>query len=71
VVRMKNNVMQFPKPPGPAKVPFGEPLIIFALGRKRVAVQWTLTEMPDEPAEVIPIQNQRQHKDRNAKRRSE
>jgi|HubBroStandDraft_4_1064222.scaffolds.fasta_scaffold2097088_1 hypothetical protein len=66
---MKNKVMQFPKPPGPVKVP-GEPLIIFGLGRKRVAIQWTVTELRAEPAEVIPIPKRRQRKDGNAQRRS-
>ena len=61
MVRTKNNVMRFPKPPGPAKVP-GEPLIIFGLGRKRVAIQWTVTELRAEPAEVIPIPKRRQRK---------
>jgi hypothetical protein len=64
-------VLQFPQPPGPAKVPFGGPLIIFALGRKRVAIQWTVTELRVEPAEVTPIQERRQRKDGNSKRRSE
>ena len=70
MVRMKNKVMQFPQPPGPAKVP-GEPLIILSLGPKRVAVQWTVTELRDEPAEVIPIQKRSLRKDGNVKRRSE
>jgi hypothetical protein len=65
---MKNKVMQFPPPCAQVKVP-GEPLIIFALGRKRVAIQWTVTELRAEPAEVIPIQEGRQRKDGNFKRR--
>jgi hypothetical protein len=63
-------VLPFPQPPGPAKVP-SEPLIIFALGRKRVAIQWTVTELRVEPAEVISIQERRQRKDGNSRRRSE
>jgi hypothetical protein len=70
VVHMKHKVMQFPPPPGLVKVP-GEPLIIFALGKKRVAIQWIVTELRDEPAKVIPIRERRQRKDGNAKRRSE
>jgi hypothetical protein len=66
---MKPKVMPFPQTPGPAKVP-GEPLIIFGLGRKRVAIQWTVTELQAEPAEVIPIPKRRQRKDSNAQRRS-
>ena len=57
VVRMKNNnVMQFPQQPGQAAVPTDKPLVIFALGGKRVAIQWTVTELRAQPAEVIPIQ---------------
>jgi hypothetical protein len=41
-------VMPFPPRPSLVKVP-GEPLIIFALGRKRVAIQWTVTELHSEP----------------------
>jgi hypothetical protein len=67
---MKNKVIQFPQPPGLVKVP-GEPLIIFALGRKRVAIQWTVTELRAEPAEVIPIPKRRRRKDLNSKRRSD
>jgi hypothetical protein len=67
---MKNKVMQFPQRPSLVKVP-GEPLIIFGLGRKRVAIQWTVTELRAEPAEVIPIQERRQPKDGRSKPRSE
>jgi hypothetical protein len=67
---MKHKVMQFPPPPGLIKV-FGEPLIIFALGKKRVAIQWTVTELRAKPAEVIPIQERRQRKDGNSEGRSE
>jgi hypothetical protein len=70
VVRMKIKVTQFPQRPGHAAIPIGEPLIIFSLGRKRVAVQWTATLLRDEPAKVIPIQKESQRKDGNAKRRS-
>jgi hypothetical protein len=67
VVRMKNHVvLQFPQPPSQAKVPSGEPLIIFGLGRKRVAIQWIVTQLRAEPAEVIPIPKRRQRKDRNS-----
>jgi hypothetical protein len=70
VVRMKKNkVMQFPQRPSLVKI-HGEPLIIFGLGRKRVAIQWTVTELRAEPAEVIPIPKRRQLKDGNAQRRS-
>ena len=61
MVRMKNKVMKFPQPPSQAKVP-SEPLIIFGLGRKRVAIQWIVTELRAEPAEVIPIQKRRPRK---------
>jgi hypothetical protein len=56
VVRMKNKVKKFPHPPGQAAVPNNKPLIIFALGNKRVAIQWIVTELRAEPAEVIAIQ---------------
>jgi len=52
-------------------VPIDEPLIILSLGDQRVAIQWTVTHLRAEPAEVIPIQQRRQRKDGNAKRRSE
>ena len=71
MVHMKNKVMRFPQPPGQAAVPTDNPLIIFSLGDKRVAVQWTVTELRVEPAEVIPIQKRRQRIDGNAKPRSE
>ena len=70
MVHMKHKVMQFPPPPGLVKVP-GEPLIIFALRKKRVAIQWIVTELRAEPAKVIPIRERRQRTDGNAKRRSE
>jgi hypothetical protein len=70
VVRMKNKVMQFPQRPALVKVP-GEPLIIFGLGRKRVAIQWTVTELRVEPAEVIPIQERRRPKDSHSKPKAE
>ena len=71
MVRMKNKVMQFPQRPGHTEVRADEPLVIFSLGDKRVAIQWTVTEIPDEPAEVIPIQKRSLRKDGNAKRGSE
>ncbi len=71
MVHMKNNVMQFPQRSGQAQVPIDEPLIIFSLGDQRVAIQWAVTHLRAEPAEVIPIKQRRQHKDGNAKRRSE
>jgi hypothetical protein len=67
---MKNKVMKFPQPFAQAKVP-GEPLIIFALGRKRVAIQWIVTELRAEPAEVIPIQKRRPRKAATPTRSSE
>ena len=71
MVHMKNKVMRFPQPPGQSAFPTDDPLIIFSLGDKRVAVQWTVTELRVEPAEVIPIQKRRQLIDGNAKPRSE
>jgi hypothetical protein len=70
-VHMKNKVMQFPQRPGHTAVRADEPLVIFSLGDKRVAIQWTVTELRARPAEVIPIQKRRQPKDDNSKRRSE
>jgi hypothetical protein len=63
-------VMLFPPRPSLVKVP-GEPLIIFSLGRKRVAIQWTVTELQAEPAEVIPIQKRRPRKAATPTRSSE
>jgi hypothetical protein len=71
VVRMKNNVMQFPQRAGQAAVPTDKPLVIFALGGKRVAIRWTVTELRDAPAEVIPIRERRQRKGGDTRRRSE
>jgi hypothetical protein len=69
---MKNNVTQFPQPPGPAEIPVDKPIVIFSLGDQRFALQWTVTQVNRKPAEVIPIQERRPRKrDANGKRRPE
>jgi hypothetical protein len=64
---MKNKVTQFPQWTSPDEIPIDEPLIIFSLGERRFAIQWTVAEVKSKPAEVIPIQNRRKGKGPNAK----
>jgi hypothetical protein len=62
---MKNKVREFPKPASfQAEVPTKEPMVLFTLGDQRFAVQWIITELRSEPAEVIPLQKKRQDKKR-------
>jgi hypothetical protein len=56
MVPMKNKVTQFPQPSGRAEVPIDEKVIIYTFGDRRFAVQWIVTEVNPQPAEVIPIQ---------------
>jgi hypothetical protein len=64
---MKNKVTPFPHRPGPNEISIDEPLIIFSLGERRFAIQWTVAEVKSKPAEVIPIQNRQLGKGPNAK----
>jgi hypothetical protein len=62
-VRMTNKVREFPQPTiGHAAAPTDEPMILFSLGDRRFAVQWIVTELCADPAEVIPIHKKRQRK---------
>ena len=63
MVRMKSKVTQFPQPRHAAtEVPSDDPMILFSLGERRFAIQWTVTELRSKPAEVISMQKQRQRK---------
>ena len=60
MVRMKTKVSQFPQPRhSQANGPLDDPMIIFVLGDERFAIQWTVTRLRAETAEVIPIQKKR------------
>jgi hypothetical protein len=60
MVRMKNNVTEFPQPRHAAtEVPSDDPMILFSLGDRRFAIQWTVIEVSRKPAEVISMQKQR------------
>jgi hypothetical protein len=63
---MKNKVTPFPQPPQ-LHVPTEQPMILFTLGEQRFAIQWTVTTLRAEPAEVISIQ--KQPRDRGARTR--
>jgi len=55
----------FPQPRHAAtEVPSDDPMIIFTLGDRRFAIQWTVTELRAKPAVVISMQKQRQRKGR-------
>ena len=57
MVRMKNKVTEFPQPRHTAtEVPANDPMILFTLGDRRFAIQWTVTEVRSKPAEVISMQ---------------
>ena len=43
---------------------FDEPIILFSLGGRRFAIRCIVSELDRSPAEVIPIQKQRQRKSR-------
>ena len=65
MVPMKNKVMRFPQPRhGATEVPSGDSMILFSLGDRRFAIQWTVTELSAKPAEVISMQKQRRRKER-------
>jgi hypothetical protein len=62
---MTNKVREFPQPSnGHAQVPTDKPMILFSLGDRRFAVQWIITELCAQPAQVIPIHKKRQGKNR-------
>ena len=51
MVPMKNKVMRFPQPRhGATEVPSGDSMILFSLGDRRFAIQWTVTELSAKPA---------------------
>jgi hypothetical protein len=63
MVHMKNKITRFPQPRHAAtEVPSDDPMILFTLGDRRFAIQWTVTELKAKPAEVISMQKQRQRK---------
>ena len=65
MVPMKNKVTQFPQPRRAAtEVPSDDAMILFSLGERRFAIQWTVTELSAKPAEVISMQKQRRRKNR-------
>jgi hypothetical protein len=68
MVRMKNKVVQFPKPPRHAEFPIDEPMVIFSLGNRRFLVQHTVTELRRQPAEVILLQKRSRRKRTDAHR---
>jgi hypothetical protein len=57
---MKDKVRQFPQRANGSAAPNEEPMILFTLGDRRFTVQWIITEMRAEPAEVISLQKKRQ-----------
>ena len=60
MVRMKTKVSQFPQTRRHQNdVPLDDPMIFFVLGDERFAIQWTVTRLRAQPAEVIPIQTNR------------
>jgi hypothetical protein len=63
MVPMKNKVMRFPQPRhGATEVPGDDPMILYSLGSRRFAIQWTVTELAAKPAEVITMQKRRRKK---------
>jgi hypothetical protein len=68
---MKNKVRQFPQPPGQAEIPIDQPAIIYSFGDRRFAIQWIITEVNPQPADVVPIQKRHPRQGGHAKRRSE
>jgi hypothetical protein len=63
MVHMKTKVMRFPQPRhGATEVPSDDSMILFSLGGRRFAIQWTVTELAAKPAEVISMQKQRRRK---------
>ncbi len=60
---MKNNVREFPPPANSqAQVQADQSTVLFSLEGRRFAVQWIVTELCAEPAEVIPIKKTSQKK---------
>jgi hypothetical protein len=63
MVPMKNKITQFPKLPHiRPRVPIEQPMVLFTFGDQRFGIQWIVTELSAEPADVISIQEQRQKK---------
>jgi hypothetical protein len=63
MVPMKNKVTRFPQPrQGAMEVPSDDSMILFSLGDRRFAIQWTVTELSAKLAEVIPMQKRRRKK---------
>ena len=63
MVPMKNKVTEFPQPRHAAtEVPSDDPMILFSLGERRFAIQWTVTEVRSKSAEVISLRKQRRRK---------
>ena len=63
MVPMKNKVTQFPQPRHAAtEVPGHDPMILFTLGERRFAIQWTVTEVRSKSAEVISLPKPRRRK---------
>jgi hypothetical protein len=57
---MTNKVREFRKPANvPAKLPTYEPRVLFSFAGRRFAIEWIITELNRNPAEVIPIRNRR------------
>ena len=56
---MTDKVRQFPQRANGSAAPNEEPMILFTLGDRRFTVQWIITEMRAEPAEVILLQRKR------------
>jgi len=65
MVPMKTKVMRFPQPRHAAtEVPSDDAMILFSLGERRFAIQWTVTELRSKPPEVISMQKQHRRKKR-------
>jgi hypothetical protein len=57
---MPNKVTPFPRGPEfQAETPIGQ-RIICEIGAERFAIEFTITQLSPEPAQVIPIQKKRQ-----------
>jgi hypothetical protein len=58
-IRMKDKVRQFPQRANGSAASNKEPMILFTLGDRRFTVQWIITEVRAEPAELILLQKKR------------
>ena len=61
---MTDKVRRFPKRVNGSAAANEQSMILFTLGDRRFTVQWIITEMRAEPAEVIPLQKMRRGKKR-------